>query len=89
MLPHQLVAMHTLRYSITTRSLQSGADFRVVHGLLGTVDASTRMMYGYAMWAAFRAVGAIRRAAGDGRPTRLATLITRNTTGPKPRFFIA
>ena len=44
--------MHTLRYSITTRPLQSGADFRVVQGLLGPVDVSTRMIYRHAIWAA-------------------------------------
>ena len=52
MLPQQLVAMHTLRCSVTTRPLQSGADFRVVLGLLGSVDVSTRMIYRHAMWAA-------------------------------------
>ena len=52
MLPHQLVARHTLRYSITTRPLQSGADFRVVQGLRGPVDVSTRMLYRLAIWAA-------------------------------------
>ena len=44
--------MHTLRYSIATRSLQSGADFRLVQGLFGPVDVSTRMIYRHAMWAA-------------------------------------
>ena len=44
--------MHTLRYSITTRPLQSGADFRVVQGLLGPVDVSTRTIYRHAMWVA-------------------------------------
>ena len=52
MLPQQLVAMHTLRYSTTTRPLQSGADFRVAQGLLGLVDVSTGMIYRRAMWAA-------------------------------------
>ena len=52
MLPHQLVARHTLRYAISPRLLQSGADFRVVQGLLGPVDVSTRMLYRLAMWAA-------------------------------------
>ena len=52
MLPHQLVAMHTLCSSITMRPLQSCADFRVVQGLLGPVDVSTRMLYRHAMWAA-------------------------------------
>ena len=52
MLPQQLVAMHALRSSITTRSLQSGAEFRVVQGLLGPVDVSTGMIYGHAMWVA-------------------------------------
>ena len=52
MLRQQLVAMHTLRYSITTRTLQSGADVRVVQALLGPVDVSTRMIYGHAMRAA-------------------------------------
>ena len=32
------------------RSLQSGADFRVVQGLLGPVDGSTRVIYWQAMW---------------------------------------
>ena len=49
MLPQRLVAMYTLRYSITTRSLQSGAEFRVVQGLLGPVDVSTRMIDRHAM----------------------------------------
>ena len=52
MLPHQLVAMHTLRYSIVTRPLQRGADLRAVQGLLGPVDVSTRMIDRHAMWAA-------------------------------------
>ena len=52
MLPRQLVAMHPLRYSITTRPWQSGADFRVAQGLLGLADVSTRMIYRHAMWAA-------------------------------------
>ena len=52
MLPQQLVAMHALRSSTTTRSLQSGADFRAVQGLLGPVDVSTHMIYRHAMWLA-------------------------------------
>ena len=44
--------MHTLRYSITTRTLQSGADVRVVQALLAPVDVSTRMIDRHAMWAA-------------------------------------
>ena len=44
--------MHTLRCSITTRPLQSGAYFRVVQGLLGSVNVSTRMIYRHAIWAA-------------------------------------
>ena len=62
MLAHQLVAMHTLCSSITTRPLQSCADFRVVQGLLGPVDVSTRMLYRPALWwRAFR----VRKGIGS------------------------
>ena len=62
MLPHQLVAMNTLRYSITTRPLQSGAEIRVVQGLLGPVDVSARMLYRPALWwRAFR----VRKGIGS------------------------
>ena len=52
MLPHQVVAMHRLRYSITTCPLQSGADIRVAQGLLGPVDVNTRIIYRHAKWLA-------------------------------------
>ena len=52
MLPHQLVAMHTLRNSITTHRLQSGAEVSVVQELLGPVDVGIRMIYKHAMWVA-------------------------------------
>ena len=44
--------MNTLRNAITSRCLQSGADFRVVQGSLGDVDVSTRMIYEHATWVA-------------------------------------
>ena len=60
MLRHQLAAMHTLRYSITTHRVQSGTDYRVVRGLLGPIDVSTSMIYRHA--------GLSGRAAAKIRP---------------------
>ena len=62
--------MHTLRYSITTRPLQSGADFRVAQGLLGPVDVSTRMLYRARNVGGGRSepAGLSGRAAAETRP---------------------
>ena len=77
MLSHQLVAMHTLHKSITACPLQSRAYFRVVQGLLGPVDVSTRMLYRHTMWATGVPSGQGCRVALLPKPAHLMSDVDR------------
>ena len=86
MFPHPLVAMHTLRYSITTRPLQSGADFLLVQGLLGPVDVSTRMIdRQQCEWRTFRAAMAIGSRCCRNAPHSMCDVnLDSSVAHPKP-----